>query len=134
MKNIQLPTVAIVDDDDLYRKILRYLVLKGQFGLAFEAQNGQECLQMMQQANTLPSLVVLDIEMPVMDGYQTAMEIQRRWPQVPILFHSSLNTMQERTKMLAAGTEHFLLKGDRSLSLAAMMERILEGGESREVG
>jgi DNA-binding response OmpR family regulator len=126
MKNSVLPSVAIVDDDELYRKILRYLLKKDNFDLAFEANNGLECIEKMQEADQLPNLVVLDIEMPLLNGYQTAMEIKNRWPGIPILFHSSVNSPADKVKMAAVGVDHFLIKGDRSLNIVDTIRYILD--------
>jgi two-component system nitrate/nitrite response regulator NarL len=76
--------VLIVDDHDAVRKGVRTL-LGDQPGLSIvgEAKNGEEAVEQTQELN--PDLVIMDVSMPIMDGFAAAREIRKFAPQMPIV-------------------------------------------------
>ena len=86
--------VLCVDDDPDDRELIRNAIFKvdPSYTVA-HATNGKEALQYLTRAeeSDLPCLVILDINMPVMDGKQTLVEIKRndKWDHVPIVVFST---------------------------------------------
>ncbi|MDP9041379.1 MAG: response regulator [Bacteroidota bacterium] len=86
--------VLCVDDDPDDRELIRNAIFKidPSFTVA-DATNGKEALQYLARAERteLPCLVIMDINMPVMDGKQTVVEIKKneKWRQVPIVVFST---------------------------------------------
>lgn len=86
--------VLCVDDDPDDRELIRNAIFKidPSFTVA-HATNGKEALQYLTRAeeSDLPCLVILDINMPVMDGKQTLVEIKRndKWNEVPVVVFST---------------------------------------------
>jgi DNA-binding NarL/FixJ family response regulator len=103
--------VAIIDDFPLIRTELRKIVSEAGFSIAFEAGNGRECLQKLATGNTIPGLCILDIEMPLLNGYDTAREIKKAWPEIKIIMYSVANDEQIKVKSLESGADAFLNKG-----------------------
>jgi CheY-like chemotaxis protein len=69
-------------------------------------------------------LIFLDIQMPEMDGYETARQIQRRWAERPRIVAMTGNAMQgDREKCLAAGMDDYIVKPVRIDDLRATLER-----------
>jgi CheY-like chemotaxis protein len=89
------------------------------------AANGQEGLSLMEAE--LPDLVILDIAMPVMNGYQFLenMRGDRRMKDIPVIAISGLDTDIDRLKEL--GMDEFLSKPFSSTVLLETMWRLLEG-------
>jgi len=79
--------ILIVDDNLAMRLALR-VELSGhaQWEICGEAQNGQQAIEMVQALG--PDLVILDISMPVTNGFETSREIRRIAPNIKILLHS----------------------------------------------
>lgn len=76
--------ILLVDDSQLMRRCLRTLLeQQGSWEICGEASNGQEAVEKAQQA--APDVIVLDFQMPKMNGLDAAREIRRRSPDVPIL-------------------------------------------------
>jgi DNA-binding NarL/FixJ family response regulator len=76
--------ILLVDDSQLMRRCLRTLLeQQGSWQICGEASNGQEAVEKAQQA--APDVIVLDFQMPKMNGLDAAREIRRRSPDVPIL-------------------------------------------------
>ncbi|HEY2648326.1 MAG TPA: response regulator, partial [Puia sp.] len=86
--------VLCVDDDPDDRELIRNAIFKvdPSYTVAY-ATNGKEALQYLKRAgeSDLPCLVILDINMPVMDGKQTLEEIKRndKWNELPIVVFST---------------------------------------------
>jgi len=101
--------VLIVDDQLSVRKGLRaVLAFYPEIVIIAEAQNGEEAVQLV--AEQQPDVVVMDLEIPVMDGVETTRLIKVRWPatKVIVLTVQSLR----RAEAIAAGADIFLLKGN----------------------
>jgi DNA-binding NarL/FixJ family response regulator len=76
--------ILVVDDSELMRRCLRLLLeQQEQWRVCSEAANGREAIEKAEQAT--PDLIVLDFQMPEMNGLDAAKEIRRRSPQIPIL-------------------------------------------------
>jgi DNA-binding response OmpR family regulator len=76
-------------------------------------------------AQGLPDLVLLDWEMPVMNGPETLVEICRRHPGLPIVMMTSRNAPEEIFKMMTSGASEYIMKPFTADILAEKVERIL---------
>lgn len=76
--------ILIVDDSELMRRSLRKLLeQQEQWSVCSEAANGKEAIEKAQQSS--PDVIVLDFQMPEMNGLDAAREIRRQSPGIPIL-------------------------------------------------
>lgn len=102
--------VLIVDDKAMVRQDLRTLLgLSEDIKIVGEATNGQEAID---QVDTLrPDVVLLDLEMPVLDGYEAASQIRTRYPTTKIIALTVHGYDEARQKALKAGVDTFLIKG-----------------------
>jgi DNA-binding NarL/FixJ family response regulator len=110
METIVNKRVVLVDDHRLFRKGMVELVngFPG-YTVEWEAGNGKEFTQHISPQN-LPDVVLLDISMPVMDGFETARWMEQRFPDVKILALSMYNDDKTILKMLQSGVNGYVLK------------------------
>src|SRR5919204_6951100 len=101
-KDVAAERILVVDDDESIRHIVR-LCLSDEGYDVFEAPNGQVALEAL--ADFQPSLILLDLRMPVMDGWEFARRYQLSpGPHVPIVaFVAALNAQQECAGLQTAG-------------------------------
>lgn len=103
--------IAIADDHALFRKGLSELISGfDNMVILFDAANGNELIDKLRSAKKLPDICILDINMPVMNGYETAEKIKQEWPQLKVLALSMLDTEFNIIKMIKAGARGYVLK------------------------
>ncbi len=98
-----LKSILIVDDDADVREMLgQFFAIEG-YSVA-TAGNGREALDQLRHADRLADLILLDLMMPVMDGWQFRMEQQRdpRLASIPVVVLSAVYNARERAALLGA--------------------------------
>lgn len=106
----RLVRVLIVDDMPQVLHDLRQLLeLSGAVEVIGEARDGQEAIQLA--AKLSPEVVVMDLEMPGMDGYEATCQIKSRHPAPRVVILSVHAGPEEREHARAAGADGFVLKG-----------------------
>ena len=117
-------TILVVDDDPHIREVISYAL--EQAGMApVEAMNGRKALDIVQQEN--PALIILDINMPEVDGFQFCREL-RKTSDVPILFLSSRDEEIDRVVGLEIGGDDYVSKPFSPRELIARVNAILKRG------
>lgn len=104
-------TIAIADDHQLFLKSLEMMIESfNGYKVVAGAANGEVLLQKITQGN-LPEIVLLDVNMPVMDGPTTAAILTKKYPQLKVVALSMKDDDATILKMVRAGCCAYLLKG-----------------------
>jgi DNA-binding NarL/FixJ family response regulator len=123
-----LKYVALVDDHTMFRKGLAVLIgLFPGYQVLMEAANGREFIDQLQPDH-LPDIVLLDIHMPVMDGYATAAWLHTHHPGIHILALSTMDADTTIIKMIHHGARGYILKDADPKELQVAFEEILAKG------
>jgi DNA-binding NarL/FixJ family response regulator len=117
-----LAGILVVDDYLLARSTIRGLLGWHEMHVCGEAKDGKEAIEQVKALN--PDVVLLDINMPVMNGMQAALEIRRISPRTKILFLTVVGTNEAAAgaRMLADG---FVMKSAAGKELIPALERLL---------
>jgi len=104
------PRVILVDDSSSVLQDLRLLLeLPGDIEIIAEASNGQEAVRL---ADALaPDVVIMDLEMPILNGYAATCQIKSHLPATRVVILSVHAGLEEQEKAYAAGADYFVVKG-----------------------
>ncbi len=121
--------IALADDHTILRKGLAEILSKfDNFEVVMEAGDGQELVDKLMEAKTLPDICILDINMPVLNGYETANAIRKGWPEMNILALSMYDTELNVIKMLRNGASGYVLKDSDPGELRVAIIKVCEDG------
>lgn len=119
--------ILVAEDNAVNRELLREL-LEARGYAVFEACDGQQALHMIEQSQ--PELLLMDIGMPVLDGFETIRRIREnpRLAQLPVVAVTAYAMRGDREKILKSGFDGYLSKPLSPASLTAELDRLLNKG------
>lgn len=119
--------IALVDDHALLRNGLASLLKDLSYTVILEADNG---LQLTEKIKTgpLPEIVLMDINMPKMDGYETTLWLKQEYPEVKVLALSMLDDETAIIRMIKSGAKGYVLKDSDPEELTVAIESVLQKG------
>jgi DNA-binding NarL/FixJ family response regulator len=120
-------TIIIVDDHKLFRDGLKFILSETGFAdVIAEASNGKEFLLLLDKLK--PDLVLMDINMPVMNGIESSKQALELFPDLNILVLSMYGDEEYYNTMIDIGVKGFLLKDADTSELKTAIAKILDGG------
>lgn len=120
--------IAIVDDHTLFRKgMVSLLDESDEINILFDASNGVEMISMLAQRQ-LPQVILMDINMPQMDGYEATRWLSSNHPQIKVLALSMYDDDKPIIEMLKSGAGGYLLKESRTSDLITAIKTIAAHG------
>jgi DNA-binding response OmpR family regulator len=118
---MKITRILIVDDDAGIRKFVRANLEAREYGV-FMAADGQEGLQVLEKE--LPDLMLLDIMMPKLDGFEVCRRV-REWSKVPIIMLSARDGEMDKVKCLDCGADDYLTKPFSLIELLSRIKAVL---------
>jgi two-component system invasion response regulator UvrY len=117
--------VAIIDDHILLRTALARLVngFEG-YTVLFEADNGKDLRAQIMQHH-IPDIVLLDVNMPEMDGFETTQWLHKNYPHIKVLVLSMLSDEKTIIKMFRLGAKGYLLKNTDHEELKKALDSVM---------
>jgi two-component system cell cycle response regulator DivK len=117
--------ILVVEDQEDNRQILRDLLASAEYEM-IEAENGQEALDAV--AKRKPDLILMDIQLPVMDGYEATRRIKANpeWKAIPIVVVTSYALSGDAEKARAAGCDDYVTKPYSPRQLLAKIREYLK--------
>ena len=118
-------TVGIADDHSLLRSALAKLINSFEgYAIVFETDNGKDlCNKIVKQE--IPDIVMLDINMPEMDGFETTRWLHKHYPQVKVMALSMLSDERTIIKMFRLGAKGYLLKNADPEELKTALDSLM---------
>ncbi|MGV7104934.1 response regulator [Flavobacterium sp. U410] len=120
--------IVIVDDNSfLINAIKEKLSFFEDIQFKYSANNGKEVLQKLEQDKNL-DIILMDIEMPIMNGIDATLEIKQRYPQIKIIMLTVFDNDENIFNAIKAGADGYLLKDVDPNSLYQGIQETLSGG------
>ncbi len=121
--------ILIVDDSFSVRRVVANL-MKSAGWQPILAKDGLEALNIIQHATTLPDLILLDVEMPQMDGYEltSMLRAQASYRDLPIVMLTSRSGEKHRNKAFEVGATEYLIKPYQEELLLSTIRRLVPRG------
>lgn len=121
MSDQVLPTILVVDDTQQNVQVLTQM-LRGKQYKVLAAFNGEDAIALLSRKT--PDLILLDVMMPGMDGFETCAEIRKEpmYDDIPIIFLSALSDVEAKVKALESGGVDYITKPFQQLEVLARIE------------
>ncbi len=101
-----MATILVVEDDK-HTRLLTCARLKPHYAVE-EAENGEQALNMLDQKHI--DLIIADIQMPVMNGYDLVREMRESGMQIPVIMLTAMHTFDDKRTGFASGTDDYMTK------------------------
>lgn len=120
--------IALADDHTLLRAALAAAIGRlPNLSVIFEADHGRELISKIE-AGHIPDIILLDLNMPQMDGYDTARWLQAHYPNIHVIILSMYDTEPTMIRLLQVGVKGFLKKDTDLGELRAAIHCVMESG------
>lgn len=121
-------SIAIVEDHNLVAQAIAELVQKfDDYEVIFIAENGRELLKLLEQRDP-PEIILLDLHMPVMDGFATAKQLRISYPAIKFIALSMFDAEEKIIRIIKLGARGFLPKGCRPAELRQALNDVRDKG------
>lgn len=118
--------IMIVDDDSLVCQSLKVLLSREKdMDVIATAHNGAEAITACHEA--LPDVILMDIQMPVMNGIQATRQIKKEWPQVHVMMLTTFQDEQNIRLAILAGAMGYLIKSTEVSNMAKQLRTLVSG-------
>lgn len=122
-------SIVIVDDHILIAKALEGIIGNfNEFEVIYVCENGKDLIQKFEEGNTIPDIILLDISMPIMDGFETATWLTKNHPNIKIMALSMQGDDNSVIKMIKSGAKGYLLKNTHPKDLETALTRLNSDG------
>ncbi|MVT09385.1 response regulator transcription factor [Chitinophaga tropicalis] len=122
-------TVGLVDDHQLFIKSLSMMLDSfEEYDVIVEALNGKDLQQKLSALNVVPEIMLIDVNMPVMDGVATAAWLSEHYPAMKLIALSMNDKDTSVIKMFKAGCCSYLLKDAHPAELEKALNQVREKG------
>jgi DNA-binding NarL/FixJ family response regulator len=121
--------IVIVDDEELFRKgILFLLEREPNFNVIFEAKNGQKLIAFLEQTETLPDVILMDLKMPKLNGIEATKEVHKNYPNIKVIALTSYGSKSFITNMIDVGASSYLMKDTNPKTVVHTIKEVYKKG------
>ena len=121
--------IGIVDDKQINRTTVKEKLLKyPEVELVLEAKNGEDFLEQLKEiaGDKKPQLVLMDLEMPVLDGIQTIALVSPVYPDIKFIVLTVFEDNEKIFEAIKAGAHGYLLKDEQAINIIEAINQVVE--------
>ncbi|OQP39840.1 hypothetical protein A4H97_16600 [Niastella yeongjuensis] len=112
--------VALVDDSPVFRNGIKEILSLWGYEVVLTAIHGKDLLRQLTTANS-PDICITDLNMPVMNGYETIAALREKWPGIKVIAFSITNSSCEELRALQTGAHAFVSKTGSIIELQKVL-------------
>jgi DNA-binding NarL/FixJ family response regulator len=122
-------SIAIIDDHLLIAKALSSIIEHfNHYEVLYECENGQVLMERLKQKKNIPDIILLDIVMPVMDGFETALWLKENHPQILVMALTMQHDDESLIKMIQCGAKGYLHKNVHPNEFEKALDMLVQKG------
>ncbi|AZA61356.1 MULTISPECIES: response regulator transcription factor [Chryseobacterium] len=122
-------TIVIVDDHLLIAKAIEGIISNFEdFEVIDVAENGKDMIDKFESDKKIPDIILLDISMPIMDGFETALWLKKNHPNIKVMALSMQGDDNSVIKMIKNGAKGYLLKNTHPKDLETALIKLSSDG------
>ena len=121
-------TVLVADDNDVAQRLCKRVLEKAGFGVLI-AGDGLQAVDITLKER--PSMILMDVAMPGIDGLEAMRRIKTEMPALPIVIASAHSMASDRERFLAAGADNVLSKPFRLADLISIVEQLAAAAKTQ---
>ena len=121
--------IAIADDEQLFRKGIRFLLERvEEFEILFEAEDGQQLIDLLEDSSEIPDIILMDLKMPNLNGVEATKVIHEEYPDIKIIALTSYGGKTFIINMIDVGASSYLLKNASPKSVVFTIKEVYDKG------
>ncbi|SNR66416.1 response regulator transcription factor [Flavobacterium sp. ov086] len=121
--------IALVDDEVLFRKGISFLLQReDNIEIVFEASNGEDLISQLEEIETKPDIIIMDLKMPVLNGVEATKIIRKLFPEIKIVALTSYDTKSFIANMIQVGAVAYLIKSTTPKDLIRTINEVHRKG------
>ncbi|WP_316635689.1 response regulator transcription factor [uncultured Flavobacterium sp.] len=121
--------IALVDDEVLFRKGISFLLQReDNIEVVFEASNGEDLISKLEEIETKPDIIIMDLKMPVLNGVEATKIIRKLFPEIKIIALTSYDTKSFIANMIQVGAVAYLIKNTTPKDLIRTINEVNKKG------
>lgn len=121
--------LVLADDEELFRVGMSHILSKDQeINILFQAANGQQLIDFLAEATTLPDIIIMDIKMPELNGVEATKTIHKIYPEISIIALTTYNTRPFIRNMIQVGASAYLVKNSPTNKVIHTIKQVFYNG------
>jgi len=121
-----LNDIAIVDDNQLHRSLLRKLLEDDGFFVSVEEESGEAFIIALSNLSCVPAICIVDIRLPGISGYETIKHIKDKWPSIKVIAYTGTVEPTTVQQVIDCGADFLLLKGEHPKKIIKTIEDLFD--------
>jgi DNA-binding NarL/FixJ family response regulator len=124
---INMITLAIAEDNkDVRDNLVKVFELLGEVEVLFTAENGSVLLDKLR-TDVQPEVILMDVEMPEMDGIKATLEVKKNYPHIAVVILTVVNQKYDGFQALKNGANGYILKGEKPKAILEAVQQAKDG-------
>ncbi|MBA3987361.1 MAG: response regulator transcription factor [Flavobacteriales bacterium] len=121
--------LILVDDEELFRSGIAFMIQREpNMEILFQASNGSELLDYLNENTNHPDIIMMDLKMPTLNGVETTKIIQRKYPNINVIAMSSYGSKAFIANMIHQGASSYIIKNSSPKEMIDTINRVATRG------